>query len=448
MINIFNIQLATGEGEWQNIMMNLKQALIIMSFLLSFSVIADEDKLTTFELNKKLLAFSDNYQEAIAEVTDKIIAEGIDPKARTMYHTVKLFYVNSAISIAIESDAIHQLLDMIVMLRLQRLVWKNVSDETLATKDQAKRILLELDKLEVQLHKLATRVFTYADINTVVSLAENWKKDNPERNYVAFVRFQNFANSEGKAKIDKILSKGGLFSSISEVNYEIEESRFAIERAMFMANRMPILLEWQAELFLYKSLSTEEITQTLEQTQRLTESAERISLQIDQLPEDIQILFDKNSKPVEAITHNIAKTSENLKFISDQLSPMLLSQDDEEHEEIDLKQVKLIFEDALTTSKQLLLITESLNKFNYDSEVAKNLSGLVAKQLTQADNILAKRMADLDSRLINHRELIFDRIFILLMAFCIVFPVVFFTGYLLTRRHIIKFGKKVADDKS
>ena len=41
---------------------------------------------------------------------------------------------------------------------------------------------------------------------------------------------------------------------------------------------MPILLEWQAELFLYKSLSTEEITQTLEQTQRLTESAERISL--------------------------------------------------------------------------------------------------------------------------------------------------------------------------
>jgi len=278
LINIFNIQLATGEGEWQNIMMNLKQALIIMSFLLSFSVIADEDKLTTFELNKKLLAFSDNYQEAIAEVTDKIIAEGIDPKARTMYHTVKLFYVNSAISIAIESDAIHQLLDMIVMLRLQRLVWKNVSDETLATKDQAKRILLELDKLEVQLHKLATRVFTYADINTVVSLAENWKKDNPERNYVAFVRFQNFANSEGKAKIDKILSKGGLFSSISEVNYEIEESRFAIERAMFMANRMPILLEWQAELFLYKSLSTEEITQTLEQTQRLTESAERISL--------------------------------------------------------------------------------------------------------------------------------------------------------------------------
>lgn len=417
-----------------------------MSCLLSFSVIADENKLTTFELNKKILAFSDNYQESIAETVDKIIAEGIDPTARMMYHTVKLFYVNSAISIAIEADATHQLLDMIVMLRLQRLVWQNGGDETLSTKDQAKRMSLQLAKLETQLHKLATRVFTEADINTVVSLAEKWKKDNPERDYVAFVRFQNFAHSESKAKVDKILSKGGLFSSISDANYEIEETRFAIERAMFMANRLPILIEWQAELFIYKTLSTDEVTQTLASTQRLTESAERISIQIDQLPEDIQTLFDKNSKALEAITNNIARTSENLKTISDQLSPLIVSQDNNEHAEIDLKEVKLIFEDALATSKQLVSITENINKFNYDSEVANNLSGLVAKQLTQVDNVLAKRMADLDNRLINHRELIFDRVFILLMAFCIVFPVVFFTGYLLTRRHIIKFGKRVAEE--
>ena len=426
--------------------MNVNKVLIMMLFMLSCTVMANENKLTAFELNKHLLAFSDNYQESIAETIDNIIAEGVNSTARMMYHTVKLFYANSAISIAVEADATHQLLDMIVMLRLQRLVWQNGGDKALSTKDQAMRISLVLAKLESQLHKLALRVFTQTDVNSVVVLAEEWRQDNPERDYVAFVRFQNFADSEGKAKIDKILSKGGLFSSISDVTYEIEETRFAIERAMFMANRMPILIEWQAELFLYKTLSADEITQALTQSQRLTESAERISTQVEKLPEDIQTLFDKNSKFAVAITNNIAKTSENLKFISDQLSPLILSQDNYEHEEIDLKLVKLIFEDALATSNQLASIAESLNKFNYDSEVANNLSGLVAKQLTQVDNILAKRMADLDSRLFNHHELIFDRMFILLMAFCIVFPVVFFTGYLLARRHIIKYGKKITEE--
>lgn len=414
-----------------------------MSFFLSFPVISEEDKMTTYELNRKLLSFSDNYQESIAEITDTFIAEGINPTARMLYQTVKVFYVNSAIDIAIESDAVNQLLDMIVMLRLQLLVWRNGGHETLSTKDQAKRMSVQLDKLEKQLHKLATRVFSQADINSIVLLAEKWKKENPEREYVAFVRFQDFSDSEDKAKIEQITSKGGLFSSISEANFEIEETRFAIERAMFLTNRMPIMIEWQAELFLYKTLSTDEIIQTLDQTRLLNELIEIVSVQIDKLPNEIQSLFDKNSKSIETISSNIARTSENLKIISGQLSPLFLTQDSNDNGEIDIKQIELIVENALATTRELVAIAENLNKFNYDSEVANTLSGLVTEQLTQVDNMLAKRMADLDSRLINHRELIFDRIFILLMSFCFVFPTVFFTGYLLTRRHIIKYGKKI-----
>lgn len=417
--------------------------IVMMSFFLSFPVTSEEDKITEYELNKKLLSFSDNYQESIAEITDKFIAEGINPTARMLYQTVKVFYVNSAIDIAIESDAVNQLLDMIVMLRLQLLVWRNGGHETLSTKDQARRMSVQLEKLEKQLHELATRVFSQADINSILLLAEKWKKENPDREYVAFVRFQDFSDSEDKAKIEQITSKGGLFSLISEANVEIEETRFAIERAMFLANRMPIMIEWQAELFLYKTLSTDEIIQTLDQTRQLNELIELVSLQIDKFPKEIQSLFDKNSKSIETISSNIARTSENLKIISGQLSPLFLTQDSNENSEIDMKQIKLIVEDALATTKELVAITENLNKFNYDSEVANTLSGLVTEQLTQVDNMLAKRMADLDSRLINHRELIFDRIFILLMSFCFLFPAVFFTGYLLTRRHIIKYGKHI-----
>ena len=53
------------------------------------------------------------------------MAENVSAEERIGYQSVKVFYTNSAIDIATESDAIKQLMDMMVMVRLQRIVWNN-----------------------------------------------------------------------------------------------------------------------------------------------------------------------------------------------------------------------------------------------------------------------------------------------------------------------------------
>lgn len=433
----------------------VKKLLVILFFLIPILALSEEKKITVFELNKKLLAFSDNYQESISEAIDTIIVDGVNPSTRVMYHTIKVFYTNSAIGIATESDAIHQLLDMMVMLRLQRITWDNGCDLNICTKAQAKKMSVSLGKLETQLHILAREVFTQDDINVITSLAEKWHRDNPTRHYVAFVRFQNFDHSEDKAEIQELLSKGGLFSTISETNREIEETRYAIERGMFLLNHMPILMEWQSELFLYKFLATDEIKETLAQSQKLTQSLERITTQVETLPSNIDVLVNNNSEVLLKLTQSMAVTSENLRVISAQLSPLFLNQDDNDNGKIDLAQIQLVFKDALATSKELAIVSENLTNFSYNNDAANHLSGLVSTQLNQADSLLenqfkkadellAKRLDDLDSRFISHRELIFNQVFKYMLLICFGFPLVFFTAYLLVKRHIVKYEKNLS----
>lgn len=432
----------------------INKLLFSLFLLIPLSVLAEDKKMTVFELNIRLLAFSDNYQESVSETVDTIIAEGVSPSSRLMFQTVKVFYTNSAIGIATESDAIHQLLDMMVMLRLQRLVWEKGADPTISTSEQAKKMAFQLEKLENQLHKIAQEIFSQADINRVISLAERWKKENPARQYVAFVRFQDFANSEDKAEIQTLLSKGGFFSSISDTNIEIEQTRYAIERGMFLANRMPIMMEWQAELFLYKALATNEIMEILEQNQKLVEIFERITTQVEALPSHIDTLVNNNSKVLLALSQSLTLTSDNLRVISEQMSPLFLNEDNNNDGEIDLAQVQLIFKDALATSKELASISKSLSDFSYNEDAANHLSGLVAMQLNQADSLiqnqfkqadelLAKRLEVLDEKLISHREIVFEQMFKLMLMICIGFPCIFLTGYFLVKRNIINYERRI-----
>ncbi len=417
----------------------IKRSLVFLC-LIPVMLFADDGKITEFELNQKMMSFSDNYQESISETIDSIIATDLTPAARLLYQTIKVFYTHSAISIATESESIHQLLDMMVMVRLQRLVWLKGGHPEHSTPAHAALMTKQLKKLEEQLHKTANTVFTDDDINRVMSLTETWKKENPDREYVAFVRFLNFGNSEEKAQIEKILARGGLFSSISEANREIEETRHAIDRGMFLINRMPILMEWQAELFLYRVFETSEASQILELEAALQRSVDQFTQEVSQLPNALQSILSDNTQPLAQITSDLAKASENLRAISHELSP-LFAESSSGEDGVDIKQIELLFDDALATSREMVKFTENLNQLSYNEDAANHLSGLITVKLEHADTMLKEQINDFDNRLTAHREFIFNSLLMLILIVCIAFPVVFFTVFLLVRRHLIKYEK-------
>lgn len=243
--------------------------------------------LTASELQSELLAFADRYMEAIAEVMDWGGDQSDDPVARAGFHGTKVIYVTAAINTATEPDPLRVLRDFLVMLRLQRLVWEAESGHSWAWPEAAARIADTLTVLETQLEMLAIRVVSQEAVDTVYELTRQWRAENPERHYVAFVRFHDIDDSELKRRSETHFNASGLLAPVAEASREINEMRRVAERSLFLANHMPILLEWQAETFMYNTVKFPEFQGYLKDINRFVDAVKEFVVQVKTLPDRV-----------------------------------------------------------------------------------------------------------------------------------------------------------------
>ena len=111
---------------------------------------------------------------------------------------------------------------------------------------------------------------------------------------------------------------------------------------------------------------------------------------------------------------DLKETSDNLRFIVQTLQPLI--EEDEGGKPIELERIEHMFELAVVNSRELVKITENLNKLSYDSAAADHLGKIFADQVSLA-----------------------------LVLFSISFPITFFLCYCLVRKHLINYEKKVVD---
>jgi hypothetical protein len=404
-----------------------KHTLILILLMLPAGMLAAAPKMSSYELGRKIMAFHDSYQEIIAETCDEVVGHDADARTRAFYQGVKVMYTQASLDIASASDAAEQLLDMVVMLRLQRLVWSRNDHGKVGT--QGAQVMSEaLRIIENQLHKIARMIFSQEDLNMVLSMTENWKKKNPDRRYVAFVRFTDIDDSHEKARIQDKLASGGLFSTISETNVEIEESRHLLEKALFVSHHMPILLEWQSELFLYRMLATSEIRDMITQTERTTVIAEGLLKVMEKLPADIDKILGKNKNDILQLSSAMEATSVNLRAVADQLSPLLAEPDEASPDS--LAEIQTILTSANQTAQTTLAILREYTSLSYNPESSDHIAGLAKNLLQESDQLMENQMLRIDERLRDHRQVIFQ----MLLALTFLFPVVFFTGYVLAKK--------------
>ena len=244
--------------------------------------------LTANKLQNELLAFTDRYREAVAEASDWGASHAESASSRAGFVELKVVYVTAAITIATESEPLRIQRDLLVMVRLQRMVWFDNAPPW-ASAESATRMQKALARLEQQIIKLAKMVFTDQDIETLHVLTQQWREENPERRYVAFVRFHDLEETEQKRKFESRITHSGLLAPINKANEELEDLRRVADRALFLANHMPMLLEWQAEAYLHGAMELPEVQALSQDFTRLSGSADRFSNSMDVLPERIAI---------------------------------------------------------------------------------------------------------------------------------------------------------------
>lgn len=241
---------------------------------------------TATTLQSELLAFADRYLEAVAEATDRGGEAATSAQERAGFTQTKVVYVTAAITTVTEPEPLRVMRDLLVLLRLQRMVWDGARHPWAAA-DNAARMARALAVLEAQIEKLAAFVFDARDIDGIQDLVEQWHAANPERRYVAFVRFHDLGDSPLKQRFEARLRRGGLLAPVTQAADELEQMRRVAERALFLANHMPMLLEWQAEAYLHGALGLPEVQTLTGNFDQLTGSAAELSALVAALPEQV-----------------------------------------------------------------------------------------------------------------------------------------------------------------
>lgn len=174
---------------------------------------------------------------------------------------------------------------MHVMVYLQLSVWNDMSDPFLLK--YKKPMISVLSLLNDSIRKISYKALSKEDMELFDSVINQWRESNKDQFHVAFIRFDDFNTSVEKDKLLKNIARNGLFISIESAAKNLREIEQLSERALFLANRMPILIRWQTELFAYRMASTDEFINFGGNMDSFRSSVEMISNTFASIPQEL-----------------------------------------------------------------------------------------------------------------------------------------------------------------
>lgn len=249
----------------------------------------------------EVMDFADDMTVRLAEAMDQIETLPLPMDARVAAHRLKYTIAHGATLIASAQNPRIALVDMLVMITLQRaLIERDMTAGFFGTETGRLRQLFE--QSERQIRTLAERSLTPEQLAEIDRLVAAWMEENPGRRYAAYVRFSEFAAARQVTTVGAQSGRpsnvlGFLFidplAGLDPTTREIEQARLFAERAMYSLQRMPVLLSWQAELLMIDTAGEPEVRELLANVSNATASAERATNEVAALRADLPGLVAK-----------------------------------------------------------------------------------------------------------------------------------------------------------
>lgn len=247
------------------------------------------------QVQAQVMDFADEMTLRLAEAVDLIESSAPTMDGRIVAHRLKYTVAHGAVIIASAQNPRIALVDMYVMISLQRaLIERKIIPEYYG--QESARLAETFDRSEQEIRGLAEKALTPEQIQEIDRLIADWLEKNPDRMYASYVRFSEFsaARQVSTVKLEKNKASnvlGYLFidplSGLDPTTREIEQARLFAERAFFYLQRMPMLVSWQAELLLIDTASEPESRRVLTSVETISESVERITQELVRVREQI-----------------------------------------------------------------------------------------------------------------------------------------------------------------
>jgi len=258
--------------------------------------------MTERALRQEVQRFANRYISAVGDFgIERIEDAARPPEERLASLRLGLGLTTSALEIAIGPTPVVNLLDMMVLTSLtrRRAEIRMETDGFYQVEDIA-AIVPTLANLEADIWALGARVLAPEQLASLRGLIDAWLLENPDQEWVADVRLDDFAAEHGESQLAGAWTLGFIpdLSLVPEVNKAAaaaDEMRVLLERYMVYIQQLPGILRWEAQQAYYQFILQPEVDQLLANAHQLAASAEHITAFVNRLPEEEEQLRELSS---------------------------------------------------------------------------------------------------------------------------------------------------------
>ncbi len=260
--------------------------------------------LTATQLSAAAVSFADNLSSAMSEAYERAALAAATPQARAEILGERLRVTSAAYAIAIDMNPVGAALDMVAMVSLCRMVAETEESRQLYGA-LASDVIESYKRLEEAAWKLADDALDDAQLADLHTFIEQWRKEHPDRRYVAWVKLREFSDLRGQLKFqakgpDSLLSLFMLdpMAGLDPATREIHETRMLADRISIYLKRAPLMIAWEIE-YVYARLAAEpEVTKVLADIDEISGSSAAFAAATDRFSADTRRTLTEERKAV------------------------------------------------------------------------------------------------------------------------------------------------------
>ncbi|HEX3357341.1 MAG TPA: hypothetical protein VHS31_10260 [Tepidisphaeraceae bacterium] len=358
---------------------------------------AQPNKLTVDDLDQITYVYADRYMTLISSACDEIVRDNPSAQQRLTAMQVKRINCSSIYDIATSPDAFSRLLDMTLVVTLQAQVWIDDGRANQLFGNRAHPLELALRQARRDIWKISSQALTPDQMEGFDRLILRWRRDNPDVEFVSYVRFNDVATGRARAVAAAIRHGEGLLAPIDEAKESVDQVRALSERMFYFAKRMPFLLDWQGQEFVEQILQKPEVHTLVQRIDQLpndiTAQREALFKDLDQHQPMLTDLIEHSRGAVNDINATVKSTDETLQHMketSDSLRQTL--------QQWDLMRTKYTSEPPSTEPSRPFDITEYDRTAQSLDRTAKSLNELLkSSDALMGSAQLTERVNQVDS---------------------------------------------------
>lgn len=254
------------------------------------SYVGEGEKTDPVELQSQLIRFSDHYLEAMTSASNRLRQDDDQrPERRTLLRR-RIVIINDVLAIATGSNAYANLLDMIVLVTLNRINTESWLPERYG--ESTKPLQTAAQESEKEIWRIAEATLKQEQITELRTNIDAWlsqhnggraRRDVGTLGLASEIAKMYKTNQANKSSVFN-LSMIDPFAGLDPATSELASTRLFAERGLFLTRHMPTLLRLETELLAIQSLEIPKLENLLASINQLATAAERFSQVSEQLP--------------------------------------------------------------------------------------------------------------------------------------------------------------------